>query len=445
MRGQRHASATGTVALEFGKDGDAKADYALVSACMPLKIAYVVMKYPTLTQTFVEREMLGLAAQGLEVEVHPCFDFRRLGAAEPATPGALRVARLGSAWQFAAAAGLGTVRELVRRPGLVLRGLRLFALHAGLHWEGWFMTVWGMLFALARAGEFRRRGIEVVHGAWATAPATAAAVLSELCGIPFSFGAHAYDLHRHGGDPLLGPKMRSARFVHTTTQANADDLAMRFPKRRAEIVLARRGLGSLPEQRAQAAILPGSTGWRLLSVGRLVEKKGHEFQIEACIELARRGLPFQLRIIGEGPLHNQLAAAISRARLQHRIVLAGACSPAEVEAAYAEADIFWHTGIVDSLGDRDGLPNVIPEALAHSLPGDFKRSRWCRRGGPRRRNRVDRGSQGYSCACGRCLPPGRRCGVASESGRARPPLGGTKFPRGEKRAAARGSLPPGSR
>jgi colanic acid/amylovoran biosynthesis glycosyltransferase len=336
---------------------------------MPLKIAYVVMKYPTLSQTFIEREMLGLAAHGLEVEVHPCFDFRRLRAAELATPAALPVVRAGSIWRFFGAACRGALREFCRRPSLLWRGLKLLVRFPARHWEGWFMTVWGTLFALARAAEIRRRNIDVLHGAWATAPATAAAVLSELCGLPYTFGAHAYDLHRHGGDPLLALKMKTAQFVHTTTQANVDHLRTRFPDARAKIILARRGLASLPPLR-NCAPRPGapSVPLSILSVGRLVEKKGHAYQIAACAELARRGLPFHLRIIGEGPLRSQLAALVTRANLQHRVKLAGECPPAEVAAAYAAADVFWHTGVVDAQGDRDGLPNVVPEALAHGLP-----------------------------------------------------------------------------
>jgi colanic acid/amylovoran biosynthesis glycosyltransferase len=341
---------------------------------MPLKIAYVVMKYPTLSQTFIEREMLGLSAQGLQIEVHPCFDFRRLSPSELETPAELPVVRAGSAWRFVVAAVLGAIRELSRRPGLVWRGWKILIRYPPRHAEGWFMTVWGTLFALARAREIRRRGIAVIHGAWATAPATAAAVLSELCGIPYSFGAHAYDLHRYGGDPLLSPKLLSARFVHTSSQANADHLAARFPERRAGIVLARRGLRSLPALRsAQGDVFQSDgakpkTRLQIHSVGRLIEKKCHACQIEACVELARRGLPFHLKIIGEGPLRAELAASIAREKLQHRVELAGERAPAEVAAAYAAADVFWHTGVVDSKGDRDGLPNVIPEALAHGLP-----------------------------------------------------------------------------
>ena len=333
-----------------------------------MKIAYFVMKYPTASQTFIEREMLGLAANGLAIEVHPCLDFRRARDVPP-PPDGLTVVRAGPRWRLLLAMLIGTVSELSRRPALLGRGLGLLVRHWPRHAEGWFMTVWGTLFALARAREFRGREISVFHGAWATAPATAAAVLGELCGRPFSFGGHAYDLHRHGGDPLLAAKLAAARFVHTTTEANVRSLHARFPRGRAEIVLARRGLRRLPP-------LPGPKEdgdparreVRLLSVGRLVEKKGQRHQLDACLALARRGRRFRLRIIGEGPLRPALAAQIARVGLGESVELAGERPPAEVEAAYGWADVFWHTGIVDSQGDRDGLPNVVPEAMAHGLP-----------------------------------------------------------------------------
>ena len=106
----------------------------------------------------------------------------------------------------------------------------------------------------------------------------------------------------------------------------------------------------------------------LLSVGRLVEKKGQLHQIDACAELARRGRLFRLRIVGEGPLRGALEARIAAAGLAGSIRLDGERPPDEIWDAYAWADVFWHTGIVDSQGDRDGLPNVIPEAMACGLP-----------------------------------------------------------------------------
>lgn len=338
-------------------------------------VAYILMKYPTLSQTFIDREMRAVATHGWRVEVHPCFDFRRSeDILEPVPPG-LEVVRPESRWQFFLGAVRGTWREVKARPALLGQAARLLWSNLPTFAEGWFMTFWGTLFALARAEEFRRRGVSIIHGAWASHPATAAAVLAELCGKPFSFGAHAYDLHRHGGDPMLAPKLRAARFVHTTTEANVRDIARRYPDHRAGIVLARRGLRALPplpatpnhsEDNSQG--VSKKRPFRILSVGRLVEKKGHILQVDACWELARRGVPLQLKIIGDGPLRTGLQARIAAAGLSGSIELAGEREPQEVTAAYAWADVFWHTGIVDSQGDRDGLPNVVPEALAHALP-----------------------------------------------------------------------------
>ena len=340
-----------------------------------MRVVYLVMHYPSATQTFIAREMFALAGQGVQIEVRPIWDFRPAASVAVSVPPGLTVVRPGAPWRVATAMLLGTARELVRCPTLLFRGLRLLFGNLPCHGEGWFMTIWGTLTALSLAAGFRRGGNrpDVFHGTWATAPATTAAVLGELCGRPFSFGAHAYDIHRHGGDPFLASKLRAAKFVHTTTQANVDYLNARFPRHQARIVLSRRGLSREAFRRAgeiasaRPARLPDAA-FHLLSVGRLVEKKGQIHQIAACAELARRGRCFRLRIIGEGPLRAELAARIAAAGLGGSITLDGVRSPHEVWDAYAWADAFWHTGIVDAQGDRDGLPNVIPEAMACGLP-----------------------------------------------------------------------------
>ncbi len=343
--------------------------------------------------------------------------------------------RAGSLPRVLGAALVGAVRELSRRPALIPRGMGLFLRHFPRHWEGAFHTLWGTVFAFARAAEFRRRGASVIHGAWATAPATAAAVLGELCGRPFSFGGHAYDIHRHGGDPLLAPKLRHARFVHTTTQANVRSLRARFPDHRAEIVLSRRGLPRLPEQTAPRARTGDGGGEeiRLLSVGRLVPKKGHVHQIDACAELARRGQRFRLRIIGGGPLEAALRARVAGAGLADRVELAGELPPAEVAAAYGWADIFWHTGVVDAQGDRDGLPNVVPEAMAHGLPVISSAA-----GGAA--EAVIDGVTGLiadptdpHALGGRRRAAGRRSDIGPPSRRGRAEMGGGEFPLGNER------------
>ena len=136
-------------------------------------------------------------------------------------------------------------RELARDPALFRDGWRILKRHWPTNAENGLSNLWAAIFAICRAREFRRSKIQIVHGAWATAPATAAAILHRFCGIPFSFGADAYDIYRHGGDAFW-PKLREAAFVHTNTRMTATYLQGFSSESGGRIMLARRGLENFP-------------------------------------------------------------------------------------------------------------------------------------------------------------------------------------------------------
>lgn len=328
-----------------------------------MKVAYLFLRYPVSTQTFLQREVAGVTAHGIPLEVHSLFATHSPGSYQPPPGVALRFFKPLQIFALL----LALPRELIRRPDLLARGLHALSRHLPDTAEKWFHTLWGAAYAICTAEKFRRSDITHFHGAWATAPATAAAILSHLTGRPFSFGAHAYDVYRHGGDPFLVPKLLAASFVHTTTEQNIRTFRQRLGPAadRARILLSRRGLDFLPPPLTRPA---KTNNIRLLSVARLVEKKGHVHQIAACARLKARGIRFHLKIAGDGPLQSALQHQIDAAGLTAHITLLGAQTVAQVREAYAWADLFWHTGIVDAEGDRDGLPNVIPEAFAFQLP-----------------------------------------------------------------------------
>jgi colanic acid/amylovoran biosynthesis glycosyltransferase len=255
--------------------------------------------------------------------------------------------------------------NLLRDRALLRDGWRLYRRYPPTNAENFWTTVWAAIFAVCRADRMRHHKPDVVHGVWATGPATAAAILGRLCGIPFSFGGHAHDIYRHGGDAFLEPKLRAASFVHTTTAAGVTYLRERAGGAPVKIILARRGVDRLPPRTARDAV---ARPIRLLSVGRLVPKKGHDHQLAAAALLKSWGVPFTLRIVGDGPLRNELQQRIDHDGLGSSVTLCGVLPPERVEEEYRWADIFWHTGVIDPQGDRDGIPNVIPEAFAHCLP-----------------------------------------------------------------------------
>jgi colanic acid/amylovoran biosynthesis glycosyltransferase len=325
------------------------------------RIAYIFIFYPTLTQTFLQREVEALANQGLQIQIHSLFTVGPRGASRPPGDAPVDYFRWWEAIKLPAA----LIREFRRDPALVRD---LWPVLRQYRWDGaenfWF-NVWATIFALCRAPRFRRNKPSHIHGTWATGPATAAAILGRLCDIPFSFGAQAYDIYQHGGDGFLRQKLEAASFVHTTTEANVVYLRNRAGDSRARIVLARRGLERIPPLPAKP---PPHEPLRILSVGRLIPKKGHEHQLAALVALRAQAFLFESRIIGDGPLRPKLQAQINSLGLGDRVTLAGYQSPERVEEAYQWADIFWHTGVIDPNRDRDGLPNVVPEALAHGLP-----------------------------------------------------------------------------
>ena len=332
----------------------------------PPTMAYILMKYPSLSQTFLEREIAELTRRGLSVEVHSLWRAR-LNAPSPAAaathPASNDLTIQYFHWWEAARLIVALPRELRRDPELLRDGWRMVPWHGRTTGSDFLKNLWGAIFAVCRARQFREREVRLVHGAWAASPATAAAILGRLCEIPFSFGAQAYDIYEHGGDQFLELKLRAACFVHTTTQANVAHLRRRAPE--ARLLLARRGLDRLPPvvRRARA-----SGPIRLLSVGRLVPIKGHQHQLAACALLKQWRIPFEARLVGDGELRYELQEQIERLDLAGFVTLCGGLRHEQVQETYCWADIFWHTGVVDARGNRDGLPNVIPEAFAHQLP-----------------------------------------------------------------------------
>jgi glycosyltransferase involved in cell wall biosynthesis len=332
------------------------------------KVAYFFIKYPRTSQAFLQREIQALAEGGLEIEIFSMWS----GRSEPGLrlPPGVTLHEI-RPWHYLALLWR-LPRECHYRFKKIGAGFRLIRQYRPTHADNWIHTLLGTATGLLVANQIRRSTIRHLHGAWATGPATAAALAAHFTGLPYSFGAHAYDIYLKGGDALLYPKLRTCAFVHTTTEAGRDRLLEVDPSARDRIILARRGLASIPDFQDpntgrtlgtdQADVL------RLLSVARLVPKKNHGVQLDALRLLRNQGVHAQLTIIGDGPLRPALIRRAQTLNLLDHVVFAGELSQAAVQRAYPQADLFLHTGIIDATGDRDGLPNVVPEAMAHGLP-----------------------------------------------------------------------------
>jgi glycosyltransferase involved in cell wall biosynthesis len=192
---------------------------------------------------------------------------------------------------------------------------------------------------------------------------------SRLCGVPFSFTAHAKDIYVRALNPgdLLQTKMRRAKFVVTCVEANQKLLAALGVKG-TPIYNIYHGLDARQfAPRAGAAEEPATPV--LLSVGRLVEKKGFPVLIEACRLLKDKGYQFQCQIIGApGPCAEQVASLIRELRLEETIRLRPSVTQEELREVYRQATLFALPCQIAGNEDRDGIPNVLVEAMASGLP-----------------------------------------------------------------------------
>lgn len=318
----------------------------------PLRIALLFTTFPKTSEAFLQRDVAALLAHGADVRLYSLFG----GGGEFLG----RPVRRFNLWRLVPLFLLIIPWNCVRRPRIVRDLFEGVAMRAPPSWLNFWENMLGAGFAGCFYREFRRDPPDLVHGAWAGAPATAAWLLWRILGIPFSCGAHAYDLYEHGGDWWLVEKLQLARFVQTSTEAGRRALVERGVSA-AKVHVVRRGLDDFPPCRP---LRPRRRPLRLLTIARLVEKKGLEAQLRILAALRAGGLLFEARWVGDGPLRSRLEALAAELRLDGPLAFLGAQSPAAVREELAWADVLLHTGVVAASGDRDGLPNVIPEAMA---------------------------------------------------------------------------------
>lgn len=321
-----------------------------------LDVAYIFTSFPVQSETFLQREVRAMRKQDVALRLYSLFGGK-------------------SEWE-----GLPVRRlHLHRVPEVLSYHLPRWSLYSPSTLRepfacGWSEplpsalnigeNLWGFGAALLLAEEFRRNPPSLIHAVWSSMPAACAWYLSELCNRPFTIGAHAYDVFEHGGDWLLRQKLARASLIHTSTEsARRQLLALGAPSNR--LALIRRGLSTLPDFKP---IRIDRVRLRLLSVGRLVEKKGYPELLHIFEALHRKKIPFEARIVGSGPLRSELEMLSGRLGLAGMVSFTGALSEAATADQFKWADFFLFTGKVSANGDRDGLPNVIPEAMAHGVP-----------------------------------------------------------------------------
>lgn len=314
----------------------------------PLRIGYVLKRFPRFSETFILNELLALQASGAE-----CHVFSLLNP--PDEPRHARLADLRAPVTYLAkAAGIA---QMVADADA--------ALFAGNDAKT-VASLRGKAADVARLA--LTAGITHLHAHFGSDATTVALLAARAIGGTFSFTAHARDIYRTYVSPQVDAEKRRAKllaaaFTVTVSDFNAAHLRALCPEAAGRIHRLYNGIDLSLFSPAEV-VLPG----RILAVGRLVEKKGFAVLIEACALLRNRGISFNCRVIGDGPLQGALSAQIAALGLGGQVVLTGPMPQERLADELGTAAIATVPCVITPDGDRDGLPTVLLEAMGKAVP-----------------------------------------------------------------------------
>lgn len=355
----------------------------------PTRVAYIMSRFPKLTETFILYEILALEQQGVAVELYPLLRARNTTVhPEGASLWKKLVERLSSP------KGAPTVMHPEAAPLVARAHFEPFfsrrILRAQLHFlrrkpRAYFGTLWTLLrsnwgsanYFAGALGIFPKtvytaqlmaaEGIRHVHAHFANHPAAAAFIVHRLTGIPYSFTAHGADLQvdQH----MLREKVAEAAFVATISDYNRELIVKVCGEQfRDKVAVVRCGVDTQVFQADRSRRGSAAGAFTILCIGTLYEVKGQTYLIEACRLLHERGIDFVCNFVGDGPDLATLREQAARGGIAERVSFLGLRAREEIAGLLQEAHVLSVPSIPTSSGRREGIPVVLMEAMASGVP-----------------------------------------------------------------------------
>ena len=326
----------------------------------------VLKGYPRISETFISNEILLLESIGFSIHIismrEPRESFAHAG-----------VGKIKAEVQYLPSTILDHLLPLgyhnlmlaLKRPKIYFKALKT----AAARW--WRTKTSATLKHLLQAGYLVHHclpGKHIIHfqAHFAHSPTSVAMFSSILSGIPFSFFAHAKDIYTSDRRQLK-EKMDMAKFVVTCTRYNQKYLKELAGDGNTPIFCVYHGINLdyfSPRAKPDACTPP----YKILTVARMIEKKGLDIVYQALAILRDKGIRFKHALIGEGADNHKVVLLIKTLGLESVTELAGTLAHESVIEYYAEADLFVLGCKVAADGDRDGIPNVMAESMAMNVP-----------------------------------------------------------------------------
>jgi len=326
-------------------------------------IAYVMSRFPKLTETFILYEMLAMEELGFDISIYPLL--RQDEAVVHPEAGPL-VAK-------------ATFLPLISLD--VLSSQMYYVTHRP---RAYFSTLGVLLRANAGSFNYLTRALAIfpkvahaarllvahhvdhVHCHFSSHPAAAGFILRQLAGIDYSFTAHGSDLHvdRH----MLREKVASASFVVAISEYNRQLIIDHCGAQWADkVVVIHSGVDT-------NVFCPPATGaeprqdFTIACIGRFIEVKGQSYLIEACRRLVASGMEVLCYLVGDGPERKFLEQQVAAGGLGARVRFIGQLRREAVSELLQSVDVLVAPSVPTDDGRREGIPVVLMEAMATGVP-----------------------------------------------------------------------------
>src|SRR5688500_41724 len=338
------------------------------------QIGYLLRSYPRLSQTFILNEILALERIGVSIQIFALTNPHEKVVQMQVDQVQASVQYLDTIQSRPFWSGLKDNLEVARvHLKRYLRSLDYIvsdrsideSYTASSRWDCFFQAL-QLIHLLDRQQRNTGKRIDHLHAHFAHDPALIAYLVHLMTGVPFSFTAHARDLYQVPAKALTD-RISRANDIVTCCRANLEYLHKVAPSQQSKFSLIYQGV-NLNVLHAVAAPSAVPIVPFILSVGRFVEQKGVQDLLQALLIVRERGERFHCEIYGDGPLGKQLENWIEEHGMSSEVTLMGDRTQKELISIFQNATLFVLTPVQTEDGDRDGIPNVLVEAMAVGLP-----------------------------------------------------------------------------
>ena len=338
----------------------------MIGTSKSLRVAYLVNQYPSVSHTFIRREIEALERLGVAVDRVSVrgWDLPLVDVKDQQERGRTRY--------LLQQGVLPLLRALVvaalTAPGPFLKSFRLSLGMADGSGKRYLVHLAYLAEACLMASWMKAAGACHLHAHFATNPAEVALYVHTLTGVDFSFTAHGSDIMDRPMQMKLAEKIGAAKFVAAVCSYGRAQMIRWIPHALwGKVHVVHCGLNFGPDGEAAVAAgavgVPEQTGRprHFVCVGRLSKEKGQILLLQAVDRLKSQGLDLHVTLVGDGPMRADLEHYIDAHGLREQVRITGWLDAAQVTNELRQAASL----VVPSLSE--GLPVVIMEAMAHRL------------------------------------------------------------------------------